>query len=116
PLEPTHYKSGSGGDLDCTLTTFRTYYYQERQQEAGPVSQKLGLAQVTDIDQWSRETSVSSELSERKISPSEDDDGVEISPEPSDFSYEDKMKAHRDLAQRMFAARRAELKQQRGQQ
>lgn len=117
-LNQIHSALVRGGDLCCTLTTFRTYYYQERQQKAAPVPQKRELVQVTDIEQWSKKPSVSQGLSEYKTPSSgiSETDEVEMVPQPSDSSYEDKMKAHHDLAQKMFAARRAELKQQRGQQ
>ncbi|MEM6255054.1 MAG: hypothetical protein AAF821_19230 [Cyanobacteria bacterium P01_D01_bin.156] len=98
-LSAIHGALVRGGDLTCTVTTFRTYYYQERRQR----SDSPGAFQsATDLANSRPETI--------PIQPVEESVAVDEAPTQSLLNITDaELKAQQALAKRMFAQRRAEL-------
>ena len=104
-LSAIHSALVRGGDLSCTLTTFRTYYYQERRQRSDEplLSEQSAPCQPTaDLVAPLAETMPLHNV-EKQIS-------AEASHPKSLLTISDtELKAQQTLAKRMFAQRRAEL-------
>ncbi|MEM7065712.1 MAG: hypothetical protein AAF572_21435 [Cyanobacteria bacterium P01_B01_bin.77] len=100
-LSAIHSALMRGGDLSCTITTFRTYYYQERHQRSDeqPLPEQ---GSTTDLTVPMAESLPLRDAEEQILTnTSESKSLLTIS--------DTELKAQQALAKRMFAQRRAEL-------
>ena len=94
-----------GGDLTCTLTTFRTYYYQERHH---PPSSDRQLPETGGVDSISKTTASAAhpEVPQKSSEPSA---GEASGSDALLTVTDDELASQQALARRLFDERRAEL-------
>ena len=100
-LSAIHSALVRGGDLSCTITTFRTYYYQERHQRSDEQSLPE-QGSTTDLAVPMTEPLPLQDAEEQILTDTSDSKSL--------LTISDtELKAQQALAKRMFAQRRNEL-------